>query len=224
MPETLPARTPGIYRILCSESGHVYIGSSVNVQRRCKEHLRALRRGCHYSSHLQRAWDKYGEVAFRFDLVEAVPAGELLLREQVWLDQTQCYDRQKGYNAARCAEAPARGATVSVETRRKLSEALEGRTIPAEARANMAVAQKLRMQRADERQTAGSARRGCVVSKSTRQKMAVARQEAWDSPEYRERLSAILTAPEYRERLSVAGKAAWVIRKQKQQEAAHELA
>lgn len=223
MPATLSASVSGIYKILCVPTGKFYIGSSQDVERRRKGHWRALRRNAHYSPHLQNSWNKYGATAFVFSLIEVVPASELLAREQAWLDSTRCYDKVVGFNVARCAEAPARGATVSVETRRKLSEALEGRTIPAEARANMAVAQKLRMQRLDERQTAGSARRGCVVSKVTRQKMAVARQEAWASPEYRERLSAILTAPEHRERLSAVGKAAWARRKQKQQEVAHEL-
>lgn len=60
----------GIYEILHAPSGRAYIGSSDNVSRRLRAHRALLRRGDHDNVHLQRAWDRDGEAAFQFRLVE----------------------------------------------------------------------------------------------------------------------------------------------------------
>ena len=54
----------GLYAIVHVPSHRAYIGSSVNIKRRLKEHMSALRHGKHHCSHLQNAWSKYGEFEF----------------------------------------------------------------------------------------------------------------------------------------------------------------
>lgn len=76
----------GVYAIK-GPNDCVYIGSTVNADRRWEEHKRALRKGCHHSKYLQRAWDKHGMNAFEFILIEPVPSNtRLIRREQVWID------------------------------------------------------------------------------------------------------------------------------------------
>ena len=97
-------RTSGIYQILCVPTGKVYIGSAVNLRQRWHDHYTRMRARTHNNEHIQRAWDKYGERAFVFSIVEMVMFPEYLLdREQHWMDETQCYDRSKGFNLARIA-------------------------------------------------------------------------------------------------------------------------
>src|SRR4051794_16550207 len=76
----------GIYQILCRPTGKVYIGSSVRIYQRWYEHRRQLRSGKHHSPHLQFAWNKYGEEAFRFSVLEECGAEDVLEREQFYLD------------------------------------------------------------------------------------------------------------------------------------------
>ncbi len=60
----------GIYQILNTRTGRVYIGSSKNVSKRFREHLKALQNGKHINTHLQSSFNKHGEDAFEFKVIE----------------------------------------------------------------------------------------------------------------------------------------------------------
>jgi group I intron endonuclease len=93
----------GIYMILNIVNGKFYIGSSVNVNSRISGHKHLLNKGNHHSKYLQRAWNKYKEESFIFELIEKCDPEECLKREQVWLDFHQCYDKTIGYNIVNIA-------------------------------------------------------------------------------------------------------------------------
>lgn len=54
----------GVYQIYNTVNGKRYIGSSIHIEQRFKEHLRNLRANKHVNAHLQSAWNKYGEHSF----------------------------------------------------------------------------------------------------------------------------------------------------------------
>jgi group I intron endonuclease len=54
----------GLYEIYNTSNGKRYVGSSVNIASRLKQHTAMLVRGRHHSVALQRAWDKYGAESF----------------------------------------------------------------------------------------------------------------------------------------------------------------
>lgn len=56
----------GVYQIYNTETNKRYIGSSIDVQRRLKEHLRNLKANRHCNQHLQNAWNRYGYQIPRF--------------------------------------------------------------------------------------------------------------------------------------------------------------
>lgn len=62
----------GIYQIRNTVNGHCYIGCSTNIHLRWYGHRWMLRHSEHPNIILQRAWDKYGESAFEFLLLEEV--------------------------------------------------------------------------------------------------------------------------------------------------------
>lgn len=77
----------GVYSIINTFNNKVYIGSSKNVSSRIYIHISDLKLNRHHSVSLQRAFNKYGENSFNFDLVEIVEHNEnLITREQVWMD------------------------------------------------------------------------------------------------------------------------------------------
>ena len=58
----------GIYKITNNVNGKFYIGSSQNISRRWYDHKRELRIQKHHNKYLQRAWNKYGEENFSFEI------------------------------------------------------------------------------------------------------------------------------------------------------------
>lgn len=75
-----------IYRILNIFTGDFYIGSTRNFSRRKSDHLHRLRRGKSTNSILQKAWNKYGKEAFIFETIEEFEIGDLIEREQYYID------------------------------------------------------------------------------------------------------------------------------------------
>lgn len=120
----------GIYKIINTNTGKIYIGSAVDLRRRLYAHLKSLRRNSHDNTYLQNAWNKYGEDSFEFSVIEIVDDKSKLLEvEQKWINQTLCYKRDKGYNIS-----PTAGSTLGLkhtkEQRLKNSLAKRGSKSP----------------------------------------------------------------------------------------------
>jgi group I intron endonuclease len=77
----------GVYEICNTTNNDLYIGSAVNLNRRKAVHWSLLSRGVHPNVHLQRAWDKYGESAFKFNVIITCQKDNCLFYEQQFLDQ-----------------------------------------------------------------------------------------------------------------------------------------
>lgn len=119
-------RISGIYRITCSANGKFYIGSSQNIGGRWQVHTRNLRNHTHHNPHLQHAWDKFGEDAFTIEVLEEVPASELTLREQAWLDRSLTIGRDHCFNVSAVADSPMRGRKHSKATKQRFSRSRRG--------------------------------------------------------------------------------------------------
>lgn len=75
-------KTPGIYKIVNIINNKCYIGSSVNVRKRCREHILRLRSNKHPNDYLQNSFIKYGENNFIFEHLEEVFDCTLLLQRE----------------------------------------------------------------------------------------------------------------------------------------------
>jgi group I intron endonuclease len=112
----------GIYKIINTVNGKYYVGSSNDidgVRGRWYEHRNDLRANRHRNAHLQNAWNKYGENAFVFTIVEELPTEQLLDAEQSYLNKVS---RDTSYNIGIVAAAPCRGIKRREETKRRISE------------------------------------------------------------------------------------------------------
>lgn len=114
-----PVYTTGAYRWFCVVSCKSYVGGAYkDFEGRRVEHLRALRIGRHFNKHLQRAWDKYGEASFEFEILGRCSPDEVKELEQYWLDGLQAYRSDCGYNI--CPNAESRlGATYEMSETHK---------------------------------------------------------------------------------------------------------
>lgn len=177
----------------------MYIGSSVNMQTRVREHVRLLNLTQHSNQHLQAAWDKYGAGAFTFDVLEAVLDKHLLYAiEQKWLDQHRTYLAQNGYNKAKDTTAPQRGLKRSAETCAKIGVTKRGNKyrlgaiVPQEMRDRIAA--KLRGSKASDETRAklSAVRKGVPHSPEWAAKIGAAHRGKVIPQEMRDRISATL--------------------------------
>ena len=82
------ASNGGVYMIVCEANDEVYIGQTRCFRERWTNHRRHLRENRHYNRFLQGNWNKYGEEAFRFAVVEGVKTNDdsnLLDKEALWI-------------------------------------------------------------------------------------------------------------------------------------------
>lgn len=108
----------GIYKIVCIKTNRVYVGSSINITNRWKDHLWLLKNNVHHSKALQNAWNKYGNSQFSFEILEELESNtNIIEREQYWIDKLQAYS--KGYNCRSKADIHY---SPDEETKKKISE------------------------------------------------------------------------------------------------------
>lgn len=96
----------GVYSITNIKNGKLYIGSSKHIHRRWREHKNLLNKNMHHSKHLQKAWNKYGEDNFIFEIVEECDEDLLITREQYYIDLYSSADNYYGYNISEVAGMP----------------------------------------------------------------------------------------------------------------------
>ncbi len=96
----------GIYACICAITGKPYEGSSNNIKRRIREHLKALRENSSDSTSFQNAFNFYGEETMEWYWIEPVRNDDALkLTEQTWFDVTQPFQK-RGYNCCKSALRP----------------------------------------------------------------------------------------------------------------------
>ena len=83
---TQDLKISGIYCIINIKNSKKYIGSSKNIRQRLWSHRAELRHNKHENSHLQNAWNKYGEHNFDYYILEKCEESLLLEKEQLYID------------------------------------------------------------------------------------------------------------------------------------------
>lgn len=76
----------GIYYIRNIITGQLYIGQTSRLDERESEHFSKLRRNCHFNNHLQNSYNKYGEDAFEFKIIERCSPECLGKYEKAYVD------------------------------------------------------------------------------------------------------------------------------------------
>ncbi len=90
--------TCGIYYFTNILNNKIYIGQSVTIHNRKLGHLNDLRNNRHANSHLQRAFNKYGEENFKHNILAKCPKEYLDKMENKFVKIYKAADRKYGYN------------------------------------------------------------------------------------------------------------------------------
>ena len=170
----------GIYKITNRGNNKVYIGSSVNLDNRKRQHFYLLSKNNHTNRYLQYAYNLHGGENFKWEIIEYVEKLEsleevkkkLLEREQHWLDLffgEDCYN----FNPTAGSNL---GIKLSKETRIRIgranSIALRGRKLPQD------VIEKIRLGNLGKKMSPESiektrqANLGKILSEETKKKMS----------------------------------------------------
>lgn len=168
----------GVYAFRNTIDGKVYVGSAVTIRSRRSHHLAYLRRGDHRNVKLQRAWTKYGESAFVFEVLEYVTDLAILRpREQFWMDHHDAV--RSGYNIHPRADGPT-GMKHTEEWKKSHSEKMKGRRLTPEQ---------------------ASRRNAAISSAEVRAKISATSKGRIKSAEHMEKIRAAIGTPEVRAKL-----------------------
>lgn len=95
----------GIYLITNKVNGKVYVGQSVDIDRRIKEHYRSsqpeiysLKNDRDYKTPIHLAMNKYGIENFSVEILEECDKKDLDNKEKYWIDFYKSNNAQFGYN------------------------------------------------------------------------------------------------------------------------------
>jgi group I intron endonuclease len=84
------AMSQGIYKITNLINGDCYVGQSINIERRWKEHINKANSKKKFLLH--KAFNKYGTENFKFEILELVPnKNDLTIKEQCYYDLYKPY-------------------------------------------------------------------------------------------------------------------------------------
>lgn len=86
----------GIYKITNNINNNCYIGQSIHIEERWKEHKSEYNWGRENKKPLYLAFKKYGIENFSFEIIEECKPEQLNLKEQYWIDYYDSYNN--GYN------------------------------------------------------------------------------------------------------------------------------
>lgn len=193
------SRTSGIYIIQNLKNGKIYLGQTIDIRQRWHKHRSALRLNKHCNTHLQAAWNKYGEKAFKFIVLEYISEEMLDKRETYFItlyrERGICYNMQDGGGSTRgriitnetrekMSKAALKRLPLSEEGRKRISEANTGKISPKrgispsdETRARLSEAARNRQPPSEEtRERISKAHRGKTLSQETRQRISESTQ------------------------------------------------
>lgn len=202
----------GIYMIRFGddENAHFYIGQSVDIGQRKRQHLSELRNGIHVNPYMQSVFNKYGEKSMTFEVLCECVEEKLNELEEYYI-YTMCTfvgDNSYGLNLntgggghniseetrAKLSEAKKgntfhKGKKHSAETIAKMSEAHKSKNLSAETIAKMREAAKDKKHSEETRAKISEANKGRKLSDETRAKMSEAKKGHTVSDETRAKIS-----------------------------------
>lgn len=217
-------KVSGIYIIKNMVNGKVYIGQSVDIQKRFLEHKWELKNNKHRNSYMQRSWEKYGEDNFLFEIIERYPSHLLNEKETYWIKNYKSNNSVYGYNCndggdSRIPNEITRekhrvanlGKKRSPETCALISEIHKGKKMSDESKLKMRNAKLGKKLTKEHKQKMSESLKGRKRSQETIKKVADANRGQKRSPEIVAKMTGRKASKETREKQSKVriGKEPW---------------
>ena len=110
----------GIYKITNTKNNKIYIGSSVNVEKRKEKHFWMLKKGIHDNKFIQNSFNRDGSESFIFEIIEFCDFEELVDKENHYIIEFKSNNMKFGYNL--CMVSDERKNILSDKTKIQLSQ------------------------------------------------------------------------------------------------------
>lgn len=180
----------GVYKIVSKTNGKTYIGSSININVRKRNHFNNLRSRRHTNSKLQNHYNKYGVDDLIFEIIETTnDPNEVLKIEQKYIDKLDTF--KTGFNMSPNA-GNSLGRKHSEETKMKISKIQSDKTLSEDHRKKISRSSMGRVQTEETRKKLSEATKGKPKSESARKNMSIsAKNRPPISEETRQKLSKI---------------------------------
>ena len=186
----------GIYKLTCQPNGKIYIGKSINLNRRLKEYERGYKQTI--SRYLKNAILKYGWDSFKIEILETVidfnkerDNFSLLQRESYYIELLDTTDVDKGYNICKFS-SDRTGVKASDETREKMRNSRLGKKrkpFSEKARENMRQGQLGKKMSDEQKEKISQSNLGRTFSEETKAKISMANLGMKRSDETKEKMS-----------------------------------
>ena len=131
----------GIYKIINKINNKYYVGRTVDLRKRWREHKLALKKNKHSNDILQHSWNKHGESNFEFIIIEVfdtIELSKLVEIEQKYLDIAK-NEQHIAFNL--CFQADfGSDMLLSEYSKKKISDAHKGKKFTEEHKKNISLA------------------------------------------------------------------------------------
>lgn len=117
----------GIYKIINIITKDIYIGKSINIEKRFNDHMSELRNNKKtYNEFFQRSFNKYKKYNFKLELIEECSESELNKREIYWINYFRQNYPYRLYNISDGGDGGKMPQYIIDKTRIKISKANKG--------------------------------------------------------------------------------------------------
>lgn len=194
----------GIYLIHNVMSSKFYVGSAININKRWLNHIQSLRKQEHHNRHLQNAWNRYGEKAFRFYVIDLCRKEELVKKEQFYIDILK-----PEYNLSPNAGSSL-GLKHTEKSKRNMSEAVKKLAQDPEWRRVNSESKKKLWKDPEFRRKSLEAKKKMVQNPEWKRNLSESKKKLWKDPEFRRKSLAarkkMVQDPEWKRKHSEASK------------------
>lgn len=205
--ETTTGKICAVYEIRNLIDNKVYVGQSVNLKRRWRDHRKALDSSRHGNCYLQHAWVKHGSQAFAFNILEECAEEELNEREAFHIESFNSLSRNSGYNLEVLVGGRKQ---ISEETRAKMAASKIGRPMHPATLAAFPGCHKGRTRSEEFKENLRRLNTGKNASEETRQRLSESHKGHFPTEETRSKLSEAgkgrAVSEETRAKISLANK------------------
>jgi len=170
----LADKVSGIYLLRNTVNEKCYVGQSVDIHKRWRQHKSSAASGCNFK--FSNAIRKYGPEAFELVVLEECSYETFDEREAYWMDHYSA--RENGYNQMPAGQ---RGRVCDDAMRETIASKLRGRKLPPEVIEKIRIANIGKLHTEETKEKISLANKGRAISPEVAEKLSLLGKQRWEN-------------------------------------------